>query len=159
MTLLKFVLRTCKGMMVWTALVSLMSGACNAGLIAMVNHVLHHPAAPTLLLIAGFVALGLGKVITGFISQVLLTRFSQGAIAELRQDLVRKILGVPLRHLEDMGTPRLMVALTEDILNVTQALLAIPIITVNLAVLAAGAAYLGWLSWKMLVVIFGFCAV
>jgi putative pyoverdin transport system ATP-binding/permease protein len=146
-------------MMVWTALVSLVSGACNAGLIAMVNSVLHHPAAPTLLMVAGFAALGLGKVITGFISQVLLTRFSQGAIAELRQDLVRKILGVPLRHLEEVGTPRLMVALTEDILNVTQALLAIPIITVNLAVLAAGAAYLGWLSWKMLLVIFAFCAI
>jgi putative pyoverdin transport system ATP-binding/permease protein len=145
--------------MVWTALVSLVSGACNAGLIAMVNHVLHHPAAPTLLLVAGFAALGLGKVITGFISQVLLTRFSQGAIAKLRQDLVSKILGVPLRHLEEVGAPRLMVALTEDILNVTQALLAIPIITVNLAVLAAGAAYLGWLSWKMLLVIFAFCAV
>jgi putative pyoverdin transport system ATP-binding/permease protein len=146
-------------MMFWTVIVSLVSGACNAGLLAMVNHVLNHPAAPTMLLILGFAALGLGKLITGFISQVLLTRFSQGAIAELRQDLVRKILGVPLRHLEDVGAPRLMVALTEDVLNVTQALLAIPIITVNIAVLAAGAAYLGWLSWHMLLVIFVFCVV
>jgi putative ATP-binding cassette transporter len=159
MTLLKFVLRTCKVMMVWTAIVSLASGACNAGLIAMVNHVLHHPGAPTLWLILAFTALGLGKLITGFISQMLLIKFSQGAIAQLRQDLVRKILAVPLRHLEDVGAPRLMVALTEDVLNITQALLAIPIITVNLAVLAAGAAYLGWLSWKMLLVIFVFCAI
>ena len=159
MTLLKFVLRTCKGMMIWTAIISLLSGACNAGLIAMVNHVLNHPGAPTALLILGFAALGLGKVITGFVSQLLLTRFSQGAIAELRQDLVRKILRVPLRHLESVGSPRLMVALTEDVLNITQALLAIPIITVNIAVLAAGAGYLGWLSWKMLMVIFVFCAI
>src|SRR5688500_3433286 len=159
MTLLKFVLRTCRSMMMWTVIISLFSGACNAGLLAMVNHVLNHPAAPTMFLILGFAALGLGKLITGFISQVLLTRFSQGAIAELRQDLVRKILGVPLRHLENVGAPRLMVALTEDVLNVTQALLAIPIITVNIAVLAAGAAYLGWLSWKMLAVIFVFCVV
>lgn len=159
MTLLKFVLRTCKAMMIWTAIISLLSGACNAGLLGMVNHVLNHPGAPTLLLIGAFAALGLGKLVTGFISQVLLTRFSQGAIAELRQDLVRKILAVPLRHLEDIGAPRLMVALTEDVLNITQALLAIPIITVNLAILAAGAAYLGWLSWKMLMVIFIFCAI
>ncbi|HMJ63891.1 MAG TPA: cyclic peptide export ABC transporter, partial [Candidatus Binatia bacterium] len=100
-----------------------------------------------------FIILGLGKVVTGFFSQILLTKFSQGAIAELRQDLVRKILSVPLRHLEEFGAPRLMVALTEDVLNITQALLAIPIITVNIAILAAGAAYLGWLSWKMLMVI------
>ena len=159
MTLLKFVLRTCRGMMILTAIASLASGACNAGLIALVNHVLNHPGAPTMLIVAGFVSLGLGKVATGFVSQILLTRFSQGAIAELRRDLVRKILGVPLRHLENIGTPRLMVALTEDVLSITQALLAIPVITVNIAVLAAGAAYLGWLSWKMLAVIGIFCLI
>jgi putative pyoverdin transport system ATP-binding/permease protein len=152
MTLLKFVLRTCRGMMILTAIASLASGACNAGLIALVNHVLNHPGAPAMLMVAAFASLGLGKVATGFVSQILLTQFSQGAIAELRRDLVRKILGVPLRHLENVGTARLMVALTEDVLNITQALLAIPIITVNIAVLAAGAAYLGWLSWQMLAV-------
>jgi ABC-type multidrug transport system fused ATPase/permease subunit len=126
MMLLKFVLRNCTGMMVFTAIASLASGACNAGLIGMVNHILNHPGAPTGLVIAGFVSLGLGKVLTGFASQVLLTKFSQGVIARLRQDLVRRILSVPLRHLENVGTPRLMVALTEDVLNITQALLGIP---------------------------------
>jgi putative ATP-binding cassette transporter len=152
MTLVKFVFRTCKWMMIATAAISLVSGAFNAGLLSMVTRVLNHPGNPTLWLVIGFVALGLGKVITGFFSQILMTRFSQGAIAELRQDLVRKILAVPLRHLEELGAPRLMVALTEDVLNITQALLAIPIITVNVATLVAGAAWLGWLSWKMLAV-------
>jgi putative ATP-binding cassette transporter len=156
MMLLKFVLRNCTGMMVFTAIASLASGACNAGLIGMVNHVLNHPGAPTGLVIAGFVSLGLGKVLTGFASQVLLTKFSQGVIARLRQDLVRRILSVPLRHLENVGTPRLMVALTEDVLNITQALLGIPIIAVNIAILLAGAAYLGWLSWQMLLVMSAF---
>jgi len=156
MTLLKFVFRTCKWMMIATAAISLLSGACNAGLLSMVNRVLNHPGPPTLFLVVAFISLGLGKVITGFFSQLLLTKFSQGAIAELRQDLVRKILSVPLRHLEELGAPRLMVALTEDVLNITQALLAIPIITVNVAILMAGAAYLGWLSWKMLLVIGAF---
>lgn len=143
-------------MMVFTGIASLASGACNAGLIGMVNHVLNHPGAPTMLIIAGFVSLGLGKVVTGFTSQVLLTKFSQGVIARLRQDLVRRILSVPLRHLESVGTPRLMVALTEDVLNITQALLAIPIVAVNVAILLAGAAYLGWLSWQMLLVMAAF---
>jgi putative pyoverdin transport system ATP-binding/permease protein len=159
MTLFKFVLRTCKGMMVVTAIASLASGACNAGLIAMVNHVLNHLGPPTAFVLVGFLGLGLGKVVTGYFSQVLLIKFSQGAIAQLRQDLVRKILSVPLRHLESVGTPRLLVALTEDVLNVTQALLAIPIIAVNIAILMAGAAYLGWLSWQMLLVMGAFCVI
>src|SRR6185436_18710797 len=159
MTLLKFVFRSCKWMMIATAAISLLTGACNTGLLSMVNRVLNHPGPPTLFLVVAFISLGLGKVITGFFSQLLLTKFSQGAIAELRQDLVRKILSVPLRHLEELGAPRLMVALTEDVLNITQALLAIPIITMNIAILMAGAAYLGWLSWKMLMVIGAFIVV
>jgi len=34
--------------------------------------------------------------------------------------------------------------------NITQALLAIPLVCVNLAILLGGAAYLGWLSWQIL---------
>ncbi len=145
--------------MIFTAVVSLLSGGCNAGLIALVNHVLNHPGAPTLLLIAGFASLGLGRVITGLVSQVMLAKFSQNAIAEVRQDLVRKILAVPLRHVEEIGTPRIIVALTEDVLNITQALLGIPIIAVNIAILVGGAAYLGWLSWQMLTVMFVFIVI
>jgi putative ATP-binding cassette transporter len=80
---------------------------------------------------------------------VLLAHFSQRAIAELRRGLIQKILAVPLRHFEEIGAPRLMVALTEDVLNITQALLMIPNFAVNLAILGGGAAYLGWLSWKV----------
>jgi putative ATP-binding cassette transporter len=42
------------------------------------------------------------------------------------------------------------VALTDDVFNITQALLAIPLITVNIAILLGGAVYLGWLSWPIL---------
>jgi len=60
-----------------------------------------------------------------------------------------------LRQLEEIGSARILVALTDDIFNITQALLAIPVVAVNLAVLLGGAAYLAWLSWKILAVLFG----
>src|SRR5688572_5927621 len=128
MTLLKFILRTCRGWMLLTTIVALLSGACNAGLIALVNTALTQNGATATWLVWAFIALGLGKVITNFLSQVMLARFSQGAIAELRRDLIRKILGVPLRDLEEIGTPRILVALTDDVFNITQALLAIPMV-------------------------------
>src|SRR2546427_217987 len=152
MNLIKFVLRTCRGMMIFTGLVALLSGACNAGLIALVNTALNNPQASTTILVVSFAGLGLGKIATGFLSQLMLTRFAQGAIASLRQDLVSKILKVPLRQLEQIGASRLMVALTDDIFNITQALLGLPVAAVNVAILLGGAAYLGWLSWKVLVV-------
>jgi putative ATP-binding cassette transporter len=137
-------------MMALTTLTALLSGACNAALIAVVTKALSASRGDAQKLIWGFVALGLGKVVTNYISQVMLTSFSQGAIAELRRDLIRKILRVPLRSLEEIGTARVLVALTDDVFNITQALLAIPLVCVNLAVLLGGAAYLGWLSWQIL---------
>ena len=101
-------------------------------------------------MIWAFVALGIGKVISLFFSQAVLAGFSQKAVAELRRDLIKKILAVPLRDLENLGTPRILAALTDDVFNVTQALLAVPVIAVNAAILLGGAIYLGFLSWKIL---------
>lgn len=150
MMLFRFIWRTCSGMMLLTTITALLSGVCNAGLIAMVNASINQTSSIAVALIWAFVGLGLGKVLTNLLSQVLLAQFSQGAISELRRDLIRKILGVPLRSLEDIGTGRILVALTDDVFNITQALLAIPLITVNVAMLLGGAAYLGWLSWQIL---------
>src|SRR5688572_19934944 len=157
MNLLKFVCRKCRRMMIFTGITALLSGACNAGLLAMINKVLDLPTSPAALFIAAFVGLVVGKILTSFFSQYALTRFSQEIIASLRQDLVHKILNVPMRRLEEIGSPRLMVALTEDVLNITQALLGIPVVAVNLAILLGGGVYLGWLSWKMLIVLGAFC--
>ncbi|HSU55708.1 MAG TPA: cyclic peptide export ABC transporter [Candidatus Dormibacteraeota bacterium] len=150
MTCLKFIWRTCRGMLVLTSLAALLSGACNAGLMVFVTKALTISGPATQALVWAFVLLGLGKVGTYFLSSALLASFSQGAIAQLRRDLMRKILGVPLRNLEEIGTARILVALTDDVFSVTQALQAIPIIAVNVAILFGGAVYLGVLSWKIL---------
>ena len=159
MTLLRFLLRTSGRMMLVTAVAASLSGACNAGLLAMVNVALNRPGAWSSGLVWSFVGLGFCRLAANFFSQVALTKFSQGTIANLRRDLVRKILAVPLRHLEELGAPRLMAALTEDVLNITQALLVIPGFAVNAAILLGGAAYLGWLSWKLLLGMAGFIIV
>ncbi len=153
MTLLSFILRTCRGLVVATVGMALLSGACNTGLIALVNVALTRSGPATRGLIWAFVALGVGKVLSLFASQAVLAGFSQRAIAELRRDLIRKILAVPLRDLENLGTPRILAALTDDVFNVTQALVALPIVSVNVAILLGGAAYLGWLSWQILAAI------
>lgn len=159
MTLLNFILRTCRGLMLLTMAAAALSGACNAGLIALVNTVLNTGNGFGRHLVFGFVALGLGKVLSGFLSQYLLASFAQDAIARLRRDLVTRILGVPLRQLEELGVHRILVALTDDVFSVTQALLAIPLISVNLAILLGGAVYLGWLSWQVLLAVTGLIVV
>ncbi len=162
MNLLRFLLTKCRGMVVVTGLTSLFSGACNAALIALVNVAVNEPDGRAATLLLGFAALALGKIVTGFISQVWLIRFSQHAIADTRRELVRRILGVPLRPLEEIGAPRLMVALTDDVNSITAALFGFPVLAVNIAILLGGSVYLGLLSWRVLVamclfVAFGAC--
>src|SRR2546423_14440574 len=155
MSLIKFILRTCRGMMVATTVLALLSGACNAWLIALVNTALTKIGPATTALIWAFVALGVGKIVTNFVSSAMLAKFSQGAIAELRRDLIRKILRVPLRQLEEIGTPRILVALTDDVFNITQALMAIPVVAMNVAILLGGGVIMGMLSPKILAGVFG----
>lgn len=149
MNLLRFLFKRARGLTLFTGFVALLSGVCNIGLIALINVILKHPETATGIMVLAFIALGLGRLASNFISQVLLARFSQGAIASMRRELVQKILAVPLRHLEELGASRLMVALTEDVLNITQALLIIPNFAVNLAMLGGGTVYLGVLSWRI----------
>jgi putative ATP-binding cassette transporter len=150
MIFVKFVLRSFRGMMIVVSLAALLSGACNAGLIAMVNMAINSPGKTATGIVIAFVALGLGRLVTSLLSQMLSIRFVQGAITNLRQDLVRSILAAPLRQLEQIGAARLLVALTDDIYHITQALLGIPLIAVNGALLLGGAVYLGWLAWPVL---------
>lgn len=150
MNLVRFLLRQARGTMILTAVAAALGGVCNAGLIALINVALHRTENLATTLVLGFAALGLGKVLTNFFAQLLLARYAQEAIASLRQELSQRILSVPLRKLEEIGTARLMVALSEDVLHIAQALLSVPGFGVNLAMLAGGAAYLGWLSWKVL---------
>lgn len=151
-------------MLAITVVAALVSGACNAGLIALINQVLNDPDRHlTLTLTASvFGLLVIGKLVTGFISQLCLIRQSQQAVAELRQQLVQRILAVPLRRLEQVGASRVMVTLVDDVNRLMTALFAFPTTAVNIAILLGGAVYLALLSWHMLLalgvlIIFGAC--
>lgn len=147
--------------MTCTIVAALLSGACNAGLIAMVNNALAHAGGATIsrALIWSFVALGVCRLLSNFTAQFMLANFAQRSSATLRRDLVEKILGVPLRQLEEIGAGRLMVSLTEDVLSLTEAMLAVPTFAMNVAVLIGGAVYLGYLSFTVLLAMGAFIVV
>ncbi len=146
MTLLRFIIRYSPAMVIWTSAAALLSGAFNTGLLVLITSALNHHGILGTTLVVAFCALALGRFLTNALSQVTLAHFSQATTARLRLDLVSKILSVPLRQVEELGAPKLMVALTEDILEITQATLSIPIFAVNFAYLLGGAVYLAWLS-------------
>lgn len=125
----------------------LMSGLLSAGVLALINHVLHHPFDHSLLVILGFIALVAGKLLSNVWSQLLLVRFSQDTILDLSLSLCAKIVRAPLRRSEQRGANNILVTLTDDVSWVTWAIQCFPQLIMNMAVVLGCGVYLAWLSW------------
>lgn len=149
MKILRLLSQSARSLVLLTGTMALLNGVCNAGLIAVAHRVLSQLGRQPAAVVWAFVILGLGKLLSGYYAEVMLTRYTQRLIAQLRQTLVAKLLDVPLRHVERIGAARVLAALTDDITTVTQALQYFPSLAVNMAMLLGGAAYLCWLSWRV----------
>ncbi len=124
-----------------------MSGLLSAGVLALINHVLHHPSDHSLFVMLGFVVLVAGKLLSNLWSQLLLVRFSQDTILDLSLSLCAKIVRAPLRGSEQRGAANILVTLTDDVSWVTWAIQCYPQLIMNVAVVLGCGFYLAWLSW------------
>ena len=131
----------------------LVSGACSAGLLALINTALNRAGLSRTLLVVGFAALVAGKVASQVVARLLLNRFTQRTLMDLCRDLSRKVLATLLRHLEHVGIPRILATLTDDVAWLGWAAQNAPMLAMNVAVLVGCAIYLGWLSWSILLVV------
>ena len=123
----------------------LVSGACNAGLIALINTSLHDTRFQRSTLIWIFFGIIFTKITTNAYSQMQLGLLSQKVVSELRERLIRKILVVSLRKLEEIGSSRVAASLIDDVQTITGTMSAMPTMAINAAVLLTGAIYLCWL--------------
>lgn len=131
----------------YTMLIALIKRAVGEGLASQAN-ITSQPG-----LTWAFVAFCLAIPVCGFASQmVLLYLTSQGAY-ELRIQLSRQILATPLRQLEKLGSHRLLATITQDIGSVIELVNILPQMLTQLAMMLGCIVYLGWLSWKLLLIL------
>lgn len=90
----------------------LLSGASSAWLIALINTAISSNETNNTNLAWLFFGLILVVFITGLISQIWLIRLGQKVIFDLQMSLSKRILSASLRHLEDLGAPKLLATLT-----------------------------------------------
>jgi putative pyoverdin transport system ATP-binding/permease protein len=67
--------------------------------------------------------------------------------------MARRILGAPLREVEELGTNRLFATLTDDVSAIVTAVTILPLVFVQGAIVLGCLAYLGWLSPVALAVV------
>jgi len=136
--------------MLLAAAASTVSGLSIAGLLALINTSLARLAAPGLALAAGFAGLCVLVLAARILAATLLVRLSQASLGTLRAHLSRQILAAPLPRLEQLGSHRLLAALTEDVHTVAEIFDRLPVLCMNLALIAGCLVYIGWLSPALL---------
>jgi putative pyoverdin transport system ATP-binding/permease protein len=149
---LGFLLRRSYRLVAIAMLAGVLSGLSGAALIAVISNVTPGAGGRGSQLALVFCALAALSVVSKSVSEVLLTRLGQAAIAQVRIELSRRILQAPLRRNEELGAHRLMAALHDDATVITQAFVYLPLVCVNAATVLGCLGYLGLRSpWSLLV--------
>lgn len=137
----------------------LVSGVINTGLIVLINRALADQGLSLTTVGWGFLALCIGLPLFRFVSQSALAWITQKSLFHLRVRWCRRILSTPLRQLEELGPQRLLASLTNDLGAITEALSALPLVLMHIAVIVTCLVYLGWLSPVLLLALLGFMVV
>lgn len=145
-----------KAMVIVLLLAGAVSGLANAAFLAIITSVLRDPSQASRFLFWSFVALCMLLPASRFVSGALLLRLAGRTGSELRILLGRKILAAPLRKLEELGAHRLLATMTEDIPNITGAVVSYPNLFMQIFIVLGCLAYLAWLSWPALIGVMGF---
>lgn len=150
MRLISFLLSFSRATVLSAIVAGVVSGLCNTGLLAVMNRALHGGPAARGKLAVVFIGLCIVVPATRIVSELLLLHLGQQSIYDLRMRMCRRILSVPLLHLERIGSARLHSILTGDILTIAGAVGLMPVLFINVSIFAGCLVYLGFLSWKVL---------
>jgi putative ATP-binding cassette transporter len=144
--MIAFLLRASRGVVIVSVVAGLAAGTCGVGLIALIRDELARETARPGALAWAFAALCIVVAGARVAAQLAIIRLGQGAVAELGVHLVRRILQLPLRAFEAIEPAAFLAALTEDIAIIANALVGLPHLCINVPIVIACLAYIGWLS-------------
>lgn len=154
--MLSFFMRYSRGLVFGAVMAGLVAGASSAVLMMLINARVAGAIDASSGSVIKFVVLAglvlISTTASGLVSNVLAQRTS----AHLRLYLCQSMLNAPLKNAENAGANQMMTSLTQDISVVIAALLRVPGLFINCAIVIGGMAYLGWLSMPMLLVLIGF---
>lgn len=151
MDLLLFLFRSSSRTVFAMVIASTLCGVLSAILITIIHRALTDSGSNVGLIVTGFVAVALTKIVTQFVAQVMLVHFAQGVILKLCRNLCERVLAAPFDKLETIGSARLFAVLNDDVATLSAAVQNVPTLATNLAVLFGCSAYLIWLSWPVFV--------
>ena len=131
---------------------SLLSAALGIGLIAFINLRLMTVVDTSLAVLPEFLGLLLLLMVVTLGSQLALTTLGHHFVFRLRGEFIKRILDSQIEKVEKIGSASLLAGLTSDIRNITIAFVRLPELVQGIILTVGSAAYLAWLSGKMMMV-------
>ena len=131
---------------------SLLSAALGLALIAFINLRLMTVVDTSLAVLPEFLGLLLLLMVVTLGSQLALTTLGHHFVFRLRGEFIKRILDSQIEKVEKIGSASLLAGLTSDIRNITIAFVRLPELVQGIILTVGSAAYLAWLSGKMMMV-------
>ncbi|HED6241887.1 ABC transporter ATP-binding protein YojI [Enterobacter sp. BIDMC92] len=131
---------------------SLASAALGIGLIAFINVRLIEMVDTSLAVLPEFLALLMLLMAVTLGSQLALTALGHHFVFRLRSEFIKRILDTHVERIEQLGSASLLAGLTSDVRAITIAFVRLPELVQGIILTFGSAAYLAWLSSKMLAV-------
>lgn len=156
MRLFSFLLSTSRQGLIWASIAGAVSGVAMVAMIALIRLALANFGQDPTTLIWAFAAICVVVLASSIASQMVLVNLSQQAIFNLRQHLAQQILAAPLRQLEQLGPPKLMALLTQDVDILANSLMIVPGLFISLAIIVTCFIYFLWMSWATFLAVLGF---
>lgn len=151
--MLAYIFQQSRRLLTAAAVASTIHGFCNVLILAQINKALTAPPGSlTLASAIQFGACALVALLSQIIASILSEHANQNVHTSLRRFIAHRVLSADYRHLEETGAPRVQAALTEHCSNLTEFLVGIPNIIVNIVTVLGCLAYLAWLSWQIFLV-------
>ncbi|MFT4063671.1 cyclic peptide export ABC transporter [Paraburkholderia sp.] len=150
MSLVLYLIRHSRQTLLVAIVTSVISGLSSAGLVALINQALGASRQTLGELGLKFLGLSVLVLITRAVSSTLFMRLGQNAKATLRMDVIRRIGDASYQSLERQGASRALSVLTDDLDTIVVFFVSLPNLAMQGAVIAGCLAYLGYLSWQIL---------
>ena len=151
-TVFSFLVRRFRWSLTAAALASVVAGTCGVLLLTQINATLTSQGANAGQLGLRFAAAAVGAMLAAMFANVLFQRLRQRTSAELRKFISACVLKAPLRHLEQVGIPRVQSALSEHTTRVTEFFISVPALLTNGVIVIGCLIYLVLLSPRIFLV-------
>ncbi|WP_035852366.1 cyclic peptide export ABC transporter [Deefgea rivuli] len=145
----KFLLSQSRGLLFFTALASVIHGACSVLLVTQISGALTADALARDRMALTFGLTALVVMLSQMAASILSERLSHHADAQLRLYVSQRVMDTDYRHLEAIGAAKVQSALAEHTAKVAEFFVSFPAILTNAVVVLGCLTYMLMLSWQV----------